>query len=43
MKIMGRTAARIGTVTDDSLLSIAGVEPIPVDRLADAFGNGGAR
>jgi phosphoribosylformylglycinamidine synthase len=43
MKVMGRTAARIGTVTDDSLLSIVGVEPIPVDRLVDAFGTGGQR
>jgi phosphoribosylformylglycinamidine synthase len=37
MKIMGRTAARIGVVTDDSMLSIDGVEPIPVDLLVDAF------
>jgi phosphoribosylformylglycinamidine synthase len=43
MKIMGRAAARLGTVTDDSLLSIAGVEPITVDRLADAFNHGGVR
>jgi phosphoribosylformylglycinamidine synthase len=43
MKIMGRAAARIGVVTNDSMLSIVGVEPIPVDRLADAFNHGGAR
>jgi phosphoribosylformylglycinamidine (FGAM) synthase-like enzyme len=43
MKIMGRSAARLGTVTDDSLLSILGVEPIPVGRLADAFNSPGAR
>ncbi len=43
MKIMGRSAARLGTVTDDSLLSIPGIEPIPVDHLADAFNSAGAR
>ena len=43
MKIMGRAAFHIGAVTDDSLLSIAGVEPIPVDRLSDAFNHGGER
>jgi phosphoribosylformylglycinamidine synthase len=37
MKIMGRSAARLGSVTDDSLLSIPGVEPIAVDLLVDAF------
>jgi phosphoribosylformylglycinamidine synthase len=37
MKIMGRSAARLGTVTDDLLLSIPGVEPIAVDLLVDAF------
>ena len=43
MKIMGRAAGRIGEVTDDSMLSIVGVEPIPVDHLADAFNHGGTR
>jgi len=43
MKIMGRSAARLGMVTDDSLLSIPGVEPIPVDHLADAFNSAGPR
>jgi phosphoribosylformylglycinamidine synthase len=43
MKIMGRSAMRLGVVTDDSLLSIPGVDPIPVDRLADAFNTGAAR
>ena len=43
MKIMGRSAARLGTVTDDSLLSIPGVEPIPVAHLADAFNSAGHR
>ena len=43
MKIMGRAATRLGTVTDNSLLSIVGVEPIPVDRLAGAFNHGGGR
>ena len=43
MKIMGRAAARIGEVTDDSMLTIVGVEPMPVDHLADAFNHGGAR
>jgi phosphoribosylformylglycinamidine synthase len=36
-RVMGPTATRLGVVTDDSVLSIAGVEPIPVDRLAEAF------
>jgi phosphoribosylformylglycinamidine synthase len=43
MTILGRPAARIGVVTDDSLLSITGVEPIPVDRLVAAFNGGGSR
>ena len=43
MKIMGRAASRIGVVTDDSMLSITGVEPIPVDHLVDAFNGGGQR
>src|SRR6056297_3416174 len=43
MKIMGRTANHLGVVTDDSLLTIPGLEPIPVGRLADAFNGGGAR
>jgi phosphoribosylformylglycinamidine synthase subunit PurSL len=43
IKIMGRSAARIGVVTDDSLLTLPGVEPIPVDDLADAFNSAGAR
>ena len=43
MRIMGRSASRLGAVTDDSLLSIPGVEPIPVGHLADAFNSAGAR
>ena len=43
VKIMGRSAARLGMVTDDSLFSIPGVEPIPVDRLADAFNSASVR
>ncbi len=43
MKIMGRSAAHLGTVTDDSSLSIPGVEPIPVDRLVEAFNGAGVR
>ena len=42
-KIMGRSATPIGVVTDDSMLSIAGLEPIPVGHLADAFNSAGAR
>jgi phosphoribosylformylglycinamidine synthase len=41
-QILERAATRIGIVTDDATLSIPGVEPIPVDRLADAFVHGGA-
>jgi phosphoribosylformylglycinamidine synthase subunit PurSL len=40
---MGRSANPIGVVTDDSLLTIAGVEPIPVDDLVDAFNSTGSR
>ena len=43
MKIMGRSAVRLGVVTDDALLSIPGVESIPVDDLADAFNSAGER
>ena len=43
MQIMGRSAALLGTVTADSMLSIPGVEPIPVSHLADAFNSTGAR
>ncbi|HSP27119.1 MAG TPA: phosphoribosylformylglycinamidine synthase subunit PurL [Ilumatobacteraceae bacterium] len=43
MKIMGHAAALLGVVTADSVLTIPGVEPIAVDRLADAFNGGGAR
>jgi phosphoribosylformylglycinamidine synthase II len=43
MKIMGRSAVRLGVVTTDAVLSIPGVEPIPVDRLVDAFNSAGAR
>jgi len=39
-KLMGRTATAIGTVTDDSMLSIDGVVPIPVAHLVDAFDTG---
>jgi phosphoribosylformylglycinamidine synthase subunit PurSL len=42
-KIMGRSATPIGVVTDDSLLTLPGVEPIPVDDLVDAFNGAGAR
>ena len=42
-KIMGRSATPIGVVTDDSMLSIPGLEPIPVGHLADAFNSAEAR
>jgi phosphoribosylformylglycinamidine synthase len=42
-RIMGRSATRIGVVTDDSLLTIPGVRAIPIVELADAFNGGGAR
>lgn len=42
-EMMGRAAATIGEVTDDGLLSMPGVKPIPVAALADAFNNGGER
>jgi phosphoribosylformylglycinamidine synthase len=41
--IMDGAAVRLGVVSDDSLLSIRGVEPIPVERLAAAFHHGGER
>ncbi len=41
MKIMDRSATRLGIVTDDSMLSIPGVEPIAVNDLADAFNSAG--
>jgi phosphoribosylformylglycinamidine synthase subunit PurSL len=43
MKIMGGSATPIGVVTDDSLLTIPGVEPIPVDDLVDAFNSAATR
>ena len=43
MKIMDRSAARLGVVTDDALLSIRGVEPIAVGDLVDAFNSSDAR
>ena len=41
MRIMDDHAVRLGTVTDDSVLTIVGVEPIPVARLVDAFNGPG--
>ncbi len=43
MKIMDRSAARLGVVTDDALLSIRGVEPIAVGDLVNAFNSSDAR
>jgi phosphoribosylformylglycinamidine synthase subunit PurSL len=43
VKLMGRAVTPIGEVTDDGLLSMPGVEPIPVADLADAFNTGGER
>jgi phosphoribosylformylglycinamidine synthase II len=43
MRIMGRSAARLGVVTAEPVLTIPGLEPIPVAHLADAFNGGGAR
>jgi phosphoribosylformylglycinamidine synthase len=43
MKIMDRSAARLGVVTDDSLLSIHGIEPIAVGDLVNAFNSSDAR
>jgi phosphoribosylformylglycinamidine synthase II len=37
LQVMGRSAARLGIVTDDSLLTIPGVDALGVDQLADAF------
>jgi phosphoribosylformylglycinamidine synthase len=43
MKIMGHAAAPLGVVTNDAVLTIPGVEPIAVARLADAFNGSGER
>ncbi len=37
LEVMDDRAIRIGTVNDTSMLQIAGVEPLPVDALVDAF------
>jgi phosphoribosylformylglycinamidine synthase len=42
LKIMGRSAVRLGEVTADATLTIPGVSPIPVTDLADAFNSRGA-
>jgi phosphoribosylformylglycinamidine synthase len=41
VELMGRAVTPIGAVTDDGLLSLPGVDPIPVSDLADAFNTGG--
>jgi phosphoribosylformylglycinamidine synthase subunit PurSL len=41
VELMGRAVTLIGEVTDDGLLSISGVDPIPVVDLVDAFNTGG--
>jgi phosphoribosylformylglycinamidine synthase len=41
LKIMGRSAVRLGEVTADATLTIPGVSPIPVADLADAFNSRG--
>ena len=37
MRVMDDRALRIGSVNDDGVLSITGLDPIPVQQLADAF------
>jgi phosphoribosylformylglycinamidine synthase subunit PurSL len=42
LKVMDGRAQRIGTVTNDSTLRFAGVEPLALAVLVDAFNGGGA-